>query len=72
MPMRGELQISTARPSSRKTWAEGVWERIVAIIENPEFLIVALFCAVGLWLTFYFVHFFPDYGAMVESLECMP
>jgi len=72
MPMRSEIQIAATRPRPRETWMDKVWQRIVATIENPEFLMIVLFCAVGLWLTFYFLHYFPDYGAMVVSLEQMP
>jgi hypothetical protein len=44
-----------------------LWEWIVATMENNEFLTVALFCSIGLCLTLYFMHFFPDFGAMAES-----
>jgi hypothetical protein len=76
MPMRGEIQVSAARPQvsatrsrEREPSVERAWKRLVAITENPEFLMIALFCTIGLWLTFYFIHFFPDYGAMAESLQ---
>lgn len=72
MPMRGEIQVSVARPCSRESRVDKVWAWIVAAIENPEFLMIILFCTVGLWLTFYFIQFFPDYGAMAASLEAFP
>ena len=76
MPMRGEIQVSAAQPRTeprpRELAMDKVWQWIVVAIENPEFLMVVLFCAVGLWLSFYFIHYFPDYGAMIVSLEQMP
>jgi hypothetical protein len=88
MPMRGEIQIAVVRPRDRETWSETwrktwrktwreswadqVWAWIVATVKNPEFLMVVLFCTVGLWLTFYFIHFFPDFGEMAEALQQIP
>lgn len=72
MPMRSEIQIAAARPSYRETWSDKVWQWIAATITNPEFLAIVLFCAVGLWLTFYFMHYFPDFGATAVSLEQFP
>ena len=42
------------------------------MLSSPEFLAVALFCTVGLWVTAYFIHYFPDFGAMAVSLEIFP
>ena len=72
MPMRGEIEISAVRPRHRETRMDKVWEWIVATIENPEFLMIVLFCTIGLWLTFYLINFFPDFGAMSESLATFP
>jgi hypothetical protein len=79
MPMRGEIQVSAVRPQvsatrsrSREPWMDKVWGWIAATIDNPEFFMIVLFCTIGLWLTFYFIHFFPDYGAMAEALETLP
>ena len=84
MPMRGEIQVTAVRSRDRETWRETwreawreswankVWAWIVATVENPEFLMVVLFCTVGLWLTFYFIHFFPDFGEMAEALGQIP
>jgi hypothetical protein len=72
MPMRYELQISAAPLSDRPSAMWAIWSWIVATIKSPEFLMVVLFCAVGLWLTFYFIHYFPNYGEMVESLGQIP
>lgn len=69
MPMRSELQISRAAPSYRLLPLNEAWSWIVATIQNPEFLMIVLFCAVGLWLTFDFIQRFPDFGAMVDLLE---
>jgi hypothetical protein len=55
--MRGELQISAADLSTGRSVVDEVRSWIVATITNPEFGMIALFCAVGLWLTFYFFQF---------------
>jgi hypothetical protein len=72
MPMRAELPIAATRMSYPPSALDRVGSWIIATIKCPEFLMVALFCAVGLWLTFYFMHYFPDFGAMTESLEVFP
>jgi hypothetical protein len=88
MPMRGEIQISAARPrqsevpretwretrheTRRESWLDKTWQWIVATVENPEFLMIVLFCTVGLWLTFYFINFFPDFGAEAAMLQTFP
>jgi hypothetical protein len=79
MPMRGEIQVSAARPQvsvarprDPEPSVESAWKWIVATIENPEFLMIALFCTVGLWLTFFLINFFPDFAAISESLQQFP
>jgi len=72
MPMRAELPIAAARMNNTPSVLDSVWSWFAATVKSPEFLMVALFCAVGLWLTFYFIHYFPDYGAMAETLEVFP
>lgn len=42
--------------------------RIIATIRNPEFWMIVLFFLVGLWLTFYFIHRFADFGEMVDPV----
>lgn len=71
MPMRGELQVAAARLSDHRS-ADDVWAWIVATIKNPEFRMIVLFCSVGLWLTFYFIHRFPDFGEMVDPVVLFP
>ena len=51
MPMRTDLQISDVRLNDRQSAMGEVWSWIAATVTNPEFGMVALFCAVGLWLT---------------------
>jgi hypothetical protein len=57
MPMRDELQISDIDLSDRRTINGDAASCIIPTITSPEFGMVALFCAVGLWTTFYFLHF---------------
>lgn len=72
MPMRGELLVCAAGRRRGKSQAGQIWAWAVATSNNPEFQMVALFCAIGLWLTFYFMHHFQDFGAAVNLLEPIP
>lgn len=69
MPMRGELAVCAADRRKGKSQVGPIWGWTIGTIKNPEFKMVALFCAVGLWLTFDFIHRFPDFGAIVDLLE---
>jgi hypothetical protein len=68
--MRGELQISAADLSNRRPVADK-WSWSLTTLTNPEFGMIALLCAVGLWLTFYGLHFLSNSGGMVETLGQM-
>jgi hypothetical protein len=69
--MRGELQILPADLSNRRSAIDDAWSCSLATLTNPEFGMIALFCAVGLWLTFHGLHFLSNSGGMVESLGQM-
>jgi hypothetical protein len=69
MPMRSELQISNVQWTDRQPAVSEVWSWIATAVTNPELGMIALFCAVGLWLTFLFIHLSPDFGAMAEALQ---
>ena len=71
MPMRGELQISAADLSNRRPVADDKWSWSLTTLTNPEFGMIALLCAVGLWLTFYGLHFLSNSGGMVDTLGQM-
>lgn len=62
MPMRGELLVCTADRRKGRSQVGQIWAWVAGTIKNPEFQMVALFCAAGLWLTFYFGRHFPDSG----------
>lgn len=66
MPMRGELPISASRPLKRESGLDVIYAWTVATIQNPEFWMVALFCAIGLLLS---MAFFSDLGELVGSLN---
>jgi hypothetical protein len=68
MPMRSELQISDLRLQRRAATLDGVCSFVLATLRNPELETVALFCAAGLLLTFYFMHLFPNLAAVMQSL----
>ncbi len=64
MPMRSELPISNIQLNDRRSAVSDAWTWIAATITNPELGMIALFCAVGLWLTFDFLHFSSDLPAL--------
>jgi len=68
MPMRGELQMRDIDPRDRRSAIDDAQPRIIATMANPEFGMIALFCAVGLWLTFYHLHFLSTFGAAARLL----
>lgn len=68
MPMREELRTLSNRPDHRPTLASRACSCFFAAIRSPEFFMILLFSAVGLWLAIFFAHFFPDFGAIAESL----
>jgi hypothetical protein len=67
--MRAELPIAGTRMRNHASAADKTWSWIVEPIQNPEFVMVALFCTVGLWLTFYIMHLVPDFGQILGSLD---
>ena len=69
MPMRSELQMAPVRIRHQPSRLGRVGAWINATLNSPDFLMVALFCTVGLCLTLYFLHYFPDFGAVAESLQ---
>ena len=69
MPMRTELQVAAVRIRHRPSGLGRVGSWINAALNCPDFLMVALFCTVGLCLTLYFLHYFPDFGAVAEALQ---
>ena len=61
-PMRRELQPSTKHVGRRIKVAETVWSRLV----NPDFIVIVIFCAIGLLLTINVILRFPELGALIE------
>ena len=68
MPMRGELPLGAMGLRNRPSALNSVCSWIVAQTRDPEFMMIALFCTVGLWSTFQFMRFFTDFGAMETPL----
>ena len=64
MPMRSELPISKIQLSDRQSAFGDAWSWIAETVTNPELGMISLFCAVGLWLTFYFLDFSLDLAAL--------
>jgi hypothetical protein len=72
MPMQNELPAWAARTRVRSSPTDRVYAWIFVTISNPEFLMVVLLCAVGLWLTLCFVRSFPDFGEIADALRQAP
>lgn len=68
MPMRKDIRTSSDRADHRPTIANKARACFFAAIRSPEFFLIVLFSAVGLWLAVLFTHFLPDFGAIAESL----
>jgi hypothetical protein len=64
MPMRSDLPTCDAGPRRGTSTLRSAWAWTVATLKDPEFQLIALFCTVGLWLTFYFTVRFPDFVEM--------
>ncbi|MGB6537832.1 MAG: hypothetical protein WBF58_17925 [Xanthobacteraceae bacterium] len=67
MPARSELPAPVAalrQPSA----TDQILSAVGATLRNPEFQMIALFCAIGLWLTFVAIQHFPGFGETVVSL----
>ncbi len=69
MPARSELPTSVVVLPRRVSEPDKILSSIAATLKNPEFLIVALICVFGLWLTFVLIHYFPDFANTVASLD---
>jgi len=68
MPMRRELPVSALRMHNLcRRSAVRAW--IGAMLLDAEFLLVALFCVVGLRFTFYFMRLMPGFGEIVAALD---
>jgi hypothetical protein len=72
MPMRGELPCRAARLCRDSSACESVYSRIIATITDPELELIICFCVIGLLITVFLVHAFPNFGEMVETLEQFP
>lgn len=45
------------------------WKRIVAVLRNPEFAAVMMFCAIGFLVTVAVLLAFPNIGEMTQSIQ---
>jgi hypothetical protein len=61
--MRDELQISDVDRGDGQSAIGDGRPGIVATVSNPELGMIALFCAVGLWLTFYYLHLVQSFAS---------
>lgn len=45
------------------------WNRVVAVLRDPELVAVLMLCAVGLLVTFALLLAFPKFGETAQSLQ---
>jgi hypothetical protein len=73
MPMRGELPpISTRDYAHRPSALENAWSRLAEVLGNSDLQAVAIFCTIGLLLTFNAIVRFPEFGLRVAELAVFP
>jgi hypothetical protein len=46
---------------------ETSWDRFITAINNPQFLVIVAFCALGLLISLIFMLRFPELGAVIEQ-----
>ena len=68
MPMRGELRPVTVRSRAPATG----WAKVPALLADPDFQSVVLFCAIGFLLTFNAIAWFPGFGQACAELAVFP
>jgi hypothetical protein len=71
VPLRADLPVVTVATRKWTSPPSRHWAWTVATIKDPEFQMVVLFCAVGLWLTFCFMHDFSDF-VQIEPIALLP
>ncbi|MGB6537737.1 MAG: hypothetical protein WBF58_17440 [Xanthobacteraceae bacterium] len=69
MPARSELTASVAILPRQPSATDKFLSAVGATLRNPEFQIVALFCAIGLGLTLVAIQHFPGFAETVASLD---
>jgi hypothetical protein len=75
MTMRDELYIAAVPqpPTSRRgPAASGAWTKWLAAATSGDLLVILCFCAGGVILSAAFIHMFPNFGEMAESLNIFP
>lgn len=75
MTMRDELYISAVprpRTSHRNPSAMGFWARLLRAATSADAVVILYFCTAGLLLSAAFIHLFPNFGEMAESLIIFP
>ncbi|MGA2895338.1 MAG: hypothetical protein ABSE22_20945 [Xanthobacteraceae bacterium] len=45
------------------------WNRIVAVLRDPDFAAVAMFCAIGLLVAITLLLAFPQVGEMTQAIQ---
>ncbi len=71
MPMRGELSIPAARLRNQRRGATET-EKIIAVLTQPELLMIAGVCALGLSMTLFMIYLFPTLGEIMQAFTVYP
>jgi hypothetical protein len=66
-PMNPSPKAYGIPPLTHLKTAGTVWFRLLALISQPDFIVVVAFCAIGLLTTLNVILRFPDFGAVIEQ-----
>ena len=72
MPMRSNLAMPAERRDYGATAEQSGGDWFATTSAMTEFVPAAGFCALGLCVTFCLIHFFPNFGAIVTSIDLFP
>ena len=66
LSVRRELQPLTKPAGQLTKLPEAAWHQVLAETTDPDFIIIAAFCTIGLLITINVILRFPDFGASAE------
>jgi len=67
-PVARNIPRSMKSPTRQSGGAEAAWSRFVAMITNPDLIMIVAFCMIGLLVTVNVILRFPDFGLTAEQL----
>jgi len=67
LPVRRDPQTLAKSATRGMNAAEIVWDRLAAALADPDFTMVAAFCAIGLLIALNLILRFPAYGEVIQQ-----